>query len=90
MEIIVRHGGTPADQVGIRVEIADDPETGSVNVPYGWPDVVPRPTTPTDLNKKPTPHPDAEGTRMYADEYARSTPSGPPTTKSGRRTGIKR
>jgi RES domain-containing protein len=45
MEVIVHHGGIPEDYVGIRIEIPDDLEIGTVDVPDGWPDVVPEELT---------------------------------------------
>ncbi len=45
MEVIVHHGGIPEDYVGIRIEIPDDVEIGTAEVPEGWPDVVPEEVT---------------------------------------------
>jgi len=45
MEIIVHHGGIPADYLGIRIEIPDDLEIGTIDVPAGWPDLVPETVT---------------------------------------------
>lgn len=45
MEIIVHHGGIPADYAGIRIEVPDDLEIGMVDVPEGWPDLVPKKVT---------------------------------------------
>lgn len=45
MEVIVHHGGIPEDYVGIRIEIPEDVEVGNVEVPDGWPDVVPEDVT---------------------------------------------
>lgn len=45
MEVIVHHGGIPEDYVGIRIEVPDDLEIGTLNIPDGWPDVVPEDVT---------------------------------------------
>lgn len=45
MEVIVHHGGIPEDYVGIRIDIPDDLEIGQVEVPEGWPDIVPEELT---------------------------------------------
>jgi RES domain-containing protein len=45
MEVIVHHGGIPQDYVGIRIEIPDDLEIGTLDVPDGWPDLVPEEVT---------------------------------------------
>jgi hypothetical protein len=41
LEVIVHHGGIPEDYVGTRIEIPDDLEIGTLEIPEGWPDVVP-------------------------------------------------
>ena len=41
MEIIVHHGGIPDNYIGIRIGIPDDLETGLIDSPAGWPDLVP-------------------------------------------------
>ena len=45
MEVIVHHGGIPEDYVGIKIEIPDDVEIRTADVPDGWPDAVPEETT---------------------------------------------
>ena len=45
IEVIVNHGGIPEDYVGIRIDIPDDLEIGTADVPEGWPDVVPEEVT---------------------------------------------
>jgi RES domain-containing protein len=45
MEVIVHHGGIPEDYIGIRIDIPDDLEIGLVDVPDGWPDLVPQEVT---------------------------------------------
>jgi len=45
MEIIVHHGGIPEDYIGIRIDIPDDLEIGLLDVPAGWPDLVPEEVT---------------------------------------------
>lgn len=41
MEVIVNHGGIPEDYIGIKIEIPDDFEIGTLPIPGGWPDLVP-------------------------------------------------
>ncbi len=41
MEVIVHHGGIPDNYIGIRIDIPDDLEVGTINSPTGWPDLVP-------------------------------------------------
>jgi len=41
MEVIVHHGGIPGDYVAIKIEIPDDLEIGTLDIPDGWPDLVP-------------------------------------------------
>lgn len=41
MEVIVHHGGIPEDYIAIRIEIPDDLEIGKLDIPDGWPDLVP-------------------------------------------------
>jgi RES domain-containing protein len=45
MEILVHHGGIPEDYIGIKIAIPDDLEILTVDVPAGWPDVVPEQVT---------------------------------------------
>ncbi len=45
MEIIVHHGGIPEDYIGIRIDIPDQIEIGTLNIPAGWPDLVPEAVT---------------------------------------------
>ena len=45
MEVMVHHGGIPEDYVGIKIDIPEDLETGSLDVPAGWPDLVPEQVT---------------------------------------------
>jgi RES domain-containing protein len=45
MEVIVHHGGIPEDYVGIRIDIPDDVKIGTLNIPEGWPDIVPEQVT---------------------------------------------
>ncbi|MFN0102532.1 MAG: RES family NAD+ phosphorylase [Bryobacteraceae bacterium] len=45
MEVIVHHGGIPEDYAGIRIEIPDDVEIMTADVPDGWPDAVPEEVT---------------------------------------------
>ena len=45
MEIMVHHGGIPEDYVGIRIEIPDDVEISTIDIPPGWPDLVPEAAT---------------------------------------------
>jgi RES domain-containing protein len=45
MEVIVHHGGIPEDYIGVRIEVPDDLEIGTVEIPEGWPDVVPEAVT---------------------------------------------
>ncbi|MCC6587281.1 MAG: RES family NAD+ phosphorylase [Bryobacterales bacterium] len=45
MEVIVHHGGIPEDYVGIQVDIPDDVEIGSLDIPEGWPNLVPEEIT---------------------------------------------
>lgn len=45
MEIIVHHGGIPEDYIGVRIEIPDDLDIGTIDVPAGWPDLVPEAVT---------------------------------------------
>jgi RES domain-containing protein len=40
MEIMIHHGGIPEDYVGIRIEIPDDVQIGTIDIPSGWPDLV--------------------------------------------------
>ena len=41
MEVIVHHGGIPENYVAIKIEIPDDLEIATLDVPDGWPDLVP-------------------------------------------------
>ena len=45
MEVIVHHGGIPDDYIGIKIEIPDDVEVGVIDIPAGWPDIVPEAIT---------------------------------------------
>lgn len=45
MEIMVHHGGIPEDYIGIRIEIPDDLEIGTIDIPPGWPYLVPEAVT---------------------------------------------
>lgn len=45
VEIMVHHGGIPEDYVAVRIEIPDDIEIGTMDVPSGWPDLVPEVVT---------------------------------------------
>lgn len=45
MEVMVHHGGIPEDYVGIKIDIPDELEIGTVEIPDGWPDVVPEAVT---------------------------------------------
>ena len=45
MEVIVHHGGIPEDYVGIKIDIPDDLEISILDIPDGWPDVVPEEVT---------------------------------------------
>jgi RES domain-containing protein len=39
MEVIVHHGGIPEDYVGITIDIPEDIEIMTAEIPDGWPDV---------------------------------------------------
>ena len=41
MEVIVHHGGIPVDYIAIRIDIPDDVEISTLDVPDGWPALVP-------------------------------------------------
>ncbi len=45
MEVMVHHSGIPEDYIGIRIEIPDDIGIGTLNIPGGWPDLVPEAVT---------------------------------------------
>jgi RES domain-containing protein len=45
LEVIVHHGGIPRDYVAIRIDIPDDVQIGTLDVPEGWPDLVPEAIT---------------------------------------------
>lgn len=45
IEVIVPHGGIPEDYVGIRIDIPEDLEIGTLDIPDGWPDLVPEEMT---------------------------------------------
>jgi RES domain-containing protein len=45
MEVMVHHGGIPEDYVAIKIEIPDDLDIGALDVPDGWPDLVPEVVT---------------------------------------------
>jgi RES domain-containing protein len=45
MEVIVHHGGIPEDYVAIKIEIPDDLEIATLDIPDGWPDLVPETVT---------------------------------------------
>ena len=45
MEVLVHHGGIPEDYIAIRIDIPDDLEVGTLDVPDGWPDLVPEAVT---------------------------------------------
>ncbi|MBL8292030.1 MAG: RES domain-containing protein [Bryobacterales bacterium] len=51
MEVIVHHGGIPQDYIGIRIDVPDDLEIGTLDIPDGWPDLVPEEVT-ADLGTK--------------------------------------
>lgn len=41
LEVIVHHGGIPENYAAIKIEIPDDLEIGTLDIPDGWPDLVP-------------------------------------------------
>jgi RES domain-containing protein len=41
LEVIVHHGGIPEDCIAIKIEISEDLEIGTLDIPDGWPDLVP-------------------------------------------------
>ena len=45
IEVMLHHGGIPEDYVGIRIEIPDNVEIGTLDIPGGWPDMVPEAVT---------------------------------------------
>ena len=45
MEVIVHHGGIPEDYAAIKIEIPNDLEIDTLDVPDGWPDLVPEVVT---------------------------------------------
>jgi RES domain-containing protein len=45
LEVMVHHGGIPIDYVGIHIAIPDDITIHTMDLPSGWPDLVPAAVT---------------------------------------------
>ena len=45
IEVMVHHGGIPEDYVGIRINIPDEVEIATLDIPSGWPDIAPEEVT---------------------------------------------